>query len=113
MKRSLMWALFILVVMASASLTAVAETRALGVPISPATPLPTPCPHTGPATGDACQAVEAMDQSLQARTMDRTAMNQMAITDACSAPDAQRDVCVDMASRVTLNLTPTTRAIQP
>jgi hypothetical protein len=41
-RRSLLWALFILCVMATASMTAGAETRLLGPPIADATPPATP-----------------------------------------------------------------------
>jgi hypothetical protein len=56
LRRSLVWSLFILSVMATATMTAAAETRLLGPPTVDATPLPT-CLDTDrtSATVDLCQ----------------------------------------------------------
>jgi hypothetical protein len=72
--RSLVWALFILCVMAAVTATAVAETRLLGPPAATVT----------------------AEQTEAANVAQRDAM-----TEACSMPLSQSDVCADMATRVT------------
>jgi len=85
--RSLVWALFMLSIMATATVAASAETRLLGHPVANAGPQPTcqavfdpavsvpcarrepstPCPYVGPAAGDACVALVNNEMLGQSR----------------------------------------------
>jgi hypothetical protein len=90
-RRSLLWALFILWVMVTASMTAGAETRLLGPPIADATPLTTPAcndgdPHTiSPACTAAGTAISLKAQQYEAAPR-------------CSGNTDQR-ICADILTR--------------
>jgi hypothetical protein len=90
-RRSLLWALFILCVMATASMTAGAETRLLGPPIADATPLGTPaCSYRDPqTTSPVCSAAGAAI-SLEAQQYEAALQ--------CSGNIDQR-ICADMLTR--------------
>jgi hypothetical protein len=90
-RRSLLWALFILWVMATASMTAGAETRLLGPPIANATPLTTPtCNYGDPQTiSPACSAAGTAT-SLKAQQYEAALQ--------CSG-NTDQGICADMLRR--------------
>jgi hypothetical protein len=95
----LLWALFILCVLGTASMTASAETRLLGPATADATPLATAiCSDGDPQTiSPACSAA---DTAISLRAQQYTAALQ------CSSNTDQR-ICADMLTRSAQPGTPT------